>query len=149
MSDQIFTYIAGVLLVIVLILKFIHKNDNDSKLQQRHIDEILDATCNNPKSTNEEVQPYDDSFSKGNTLREELPYDDSSKRVSVILVSVPDQYKIPVIKEIRAITYLGLKEAKDVMESTPSIIKENVSMSKAREIKKILEIAGARVEIKE
>jgi large subunit ribosomal protein L7/L12 len=53
-----------------------------------------------------------------------------------------------VIKEVRAITGLGLKEAKDLVESAPKAIKEAVSKDEAEEIKKKVEAAGATVEIK-
>lgn len=56
--------------------------------------------------------------------------------------------KVNVIKAVRAVTTLGLKEAKDVVESTPSVIKEGVSKEEAANIKKQLEEAGATVEIK-
>ena len=56
--------------------------------------------------------------------------------------------KINVIKEVRAITGLGLKEAKDFVESAPKAVKEGVSNDEAEEIKKKLEEAGASVEIK-
>ena len=56
--------------------------------------------------------------------------------------------KVNVIKAVRGITGLGLKEAKDLVESAPSAIKEGVSKDEAEEIKKALEEAGAEVEIK-
>ena len=56
--------------------------------------------------------------------------------------------KINVIKEVRAITGLGLKEAKDLVEAAPKAVKEAVSSDEAEEIKKKLEEAGATVEIK-
>src|ERR1035437_5456505 len=56
--------------------------------------------------------------------------------------------KIGVIKEVRAITGLGLKEAKDLVEAAPKPVKENVSKADAEEIKKKLEAAGAKVELK-
>ncbi len=56
--------------------------------------------------------------------------------------------RINVIKEVRAITQLGLKEAKAVVEEVPSPVKEGVSKEEAEEIKKQLEGAGAKVEIK-
>ncbi len=65
----------------------------------------------------------------------------------VILKEYGDK-KIPVIKEVRAITGLGLKEAKDLVESIPAKIKEQVSKKEADEMKKQLESAGAVVEIK-
>ncbi len=66
---------------------------------------------------------------------------------TVILSSVGDK-KIQVIKEIRGFTNLGLKEAKDLVESAPKPIKENISKEEAEEIKKKLEAVGAKVEIK-
>jgi large subunit ribosomal protein L7/L12 len=65
----------------------------------------------------------------------------------VILANVGAQ-KINVIKEVRAITGLGLKEAKDLVEAAPKAIKEAVSKTEAEEIKKKVEAAGATVEVK-
>ena len=56
--------------------------------------------------------------------------------------------KINVIKEVRAITGLGLKEAKELVESAPKTIKEAIEKAEAEELKKKLEAAGAKVEIK-
>jgi large subunit ribosomal protein L7/L12 len=56
--------------------------------------------------------------------------------------------KIGVIKEVRAITGLGLKEAKDLVEGAPKPVKENAPKAEAEEIKKKLEAAGAKVELK-
>ena len=56
--------------------------------------------------------------------------------------------KISVIKEVRAITGLGLKEAKDLVEAAPKSVKENAPKAEAEEIKKKLEAAGAKVELK-
>src|SRR3954463_15942593 len=56
--------------------------------------------------------------------------------------------KIGVIKEVRAITGLGLKEAKDLVEGAPKPVKENAPKAEADEIKKKLEAAGAKVELK-
>jgi large subunit ribosomal protein L7/L12 len=56
--------------------------------------------------------------------------------------------KIGVIKEVRAITGLGLKEAKDLVEGAPKNVKENVAKAEAEDIKKKLEAAGAKVELK-
>ena len=65
----------------------------------------------------------------------------------VILTSFGEK-KINVIKEVRSITGLGLKEAKEVVESAPKAIKEGVSKEEAEEVKKKLEEAGASAEIK-
>ena len=66
---------------------------------------------------------------------------------TVILTDAGDK-KINVIKEVRAITNLGLKEAKDLVEGAPKNVKEGVSKDEAAKIKKQLEEAGAKVDIK-
>jgi large subunit ribosomal protein L7/L12 len=66
---------------------------------------------------------------------------------NVILTAAGDK-KINVIKEVRAITNLGLKEAKDLVEAAPKPVKEGVSKDEAEKIKKQLEEAGATVDIK-
>ncbi len=65
----------------------------------------------------------------------------------VVLASAGDK-KINVIKEVRAITGLGLKEAKELVESAPKAVKEGVAKDEAEGIKKSLEEAGAEVELK-
>jgi large subunit ribosomal protein L7/L12 len=65
----------------------------------------------------------------------------------VILAAIGEK-KINVIKEVRAITSLGLKEAKDLVEAAPKTVKEGVNKEEAAKIKKQLEDAGATVEIK-
>ncbi|PPR35073.1 MAG: 50S ribosomal protein L7/L12 [Alphaproteobacteria bacterium MarineAlpha6_Bin4] len=67
--------------------------------------------------------------------------------VSIELVAAGDK-KIDVIKEVRSITELGLKEAKDLVESAPKPLKEGVKKEEAEEIKKKLEAVGAKVELK-
>ena len=66
---------------------------------------------------------------------------------TIMLVSAGDK-KINVIKEVRAATSLGLKEAKDLVDSAPSVIKEGAPTSEAEEAKKQLEEAGATSELK-
>jgi large subunit ribosomal protein L7/L12 len=66
---------------------------------------------------------------------------------NVVLTAVGAQ-KINVIKEVRAITALGLKEAKDLVEGAPKAVKEGVNKDEAEKIKKQLEAAGATVELK-
>jgi large subunit ribosomal protein L7/L12 len=65
----------------------------------------------------------------------------------VVLAAAGDK-KIEVIKEVRAITGLGLKEAKDLVEGAPKTVKEGVAKAQAEEMKKKLEAAGAKVELK-
>jgi large subunit ribosomal protein L7/L12 len=66
---------------------------------------------------------------------------------TVVLASIGAN-KISVIKEVRAVTNLGLKEAKDLVDSAPKPVKDGVSKEEAEEIKKKLEAAGATVELK-
>ena len=66
---------------------------------------------------------------------------------TVTLASAGDK-KINIIKEIRTITGLGLKEAKDLVEGAPKVVKEGVSKDEAQKIKKVLEDNGASVEVK-
>jgi large subunit ribosomal protein L7/L12 len=66
---------------------------------------------------------------------------------TVVLAAVGDK-KIEVIKEVRAITGLGLKEAKDLVEGAPKPVKESVSKDEAEKVKAQLEKAGAKVEVK-
>lgn len=77
------------------------------------------------------------------------PQEEEEEKTSftVVLTSAGSN-KIAVIKEIRAITELGLKEAKELVDSAPKPVKENVSKEEAEEIKKKLEAAGAGVELK-
>tara|TARA_B100001250_G_scaffold75963_1_gene62219 strand:+ start:129 stop:506 length:378 start_codon:yes stop_codon:yes gene_type:complete len=65
-----------------------------------------------------------------------------------VILKAAGQQKINVIKAVRAITDLGLKEAKDIVDSAPKSIKEGISESEANEIKTQLEEAGAEVELK-
>ena len=76
------------------------------------------------------------------------PAEDADAEVSVILASVPADKKIAVLKEVRTLTGLGLKEAKDLVEAAPKAVKENIKKEEAAEIKKTLEAAGAVIEIK-
>ena len=65
-----------------------------------------------------------------------------------VIFVAPGENKIASIKEVRAITGLGLKEAKDLVEGAPKPVKEGASKDEAEEIKKKLEAAGAKVELK-
>ena len=75
------------------------------------------------------------------------PAEEEKSEFSVFLASAGDK-KINVIKEVRAITALGLKEAKDLVEAAPKEIKGGVAKKEAEEFKKKLEAAGAKVELK-
>ena len=65
-----------------------------------------------------------------------------------VMLLAAGEKKINVIKEVRAVTGLGLKEAKDLVEAAPKAVKEGVNKAEAAEIKKKLEDAGAKVELK-
>ncbi|MGZ0189876.1 MAG: 50S ribosomal protein L7/L12 [Alphaproteobacteria bacterium] len=75
------------------------------------------------------------------------PAAEEKTEFDVILAGIGEK-KINVIKEVRAITGLGLKEAKDLVESAPKAVKEGASKDEAEEIKAKLEAAGASVELK-
>ena len=65
-----------------------------------------------------------------------------------VMLTAAGEKKINVIKEVRAITGLGLKEAKDLVEGAPKAVKEGIDKAQAEEIQKKLEAAGAKVELK-
>ncbi len=75
------------------------------------------------------------------------PAAEEKTEFDVVLADAGDK-KINVIKEVRAITGLGLKEAKDLVEGAPKTVKEGVSKDEAEKIKKVLEEAGAKVQVK-
>ena len=75
------------------------------------------------------------------------PAAEEKSEFSLFLAATGDK-KINVIKEVRAFTGLGLKEAKDLVEAAPKEIKQGVSKKDAEEVKKKLEAAGAKVELK-
>ena len=75
------------------------------------------------------------------------PQQEEQTEFNVILAGVGDK-KIQVIKEVRAITGLGLKEAKDLVEGAPKAVKSGVSKAEAEELKAKLEAVGATIEIK-
>jgi len=75
------------------------------------------------------------------------PAEEEQTTFDVVLVSCGDK-KIPVVRALRDITNLGLKEAKELVESAPKAVREGVSKQEAEDIKKKLEEAGATVELK-
>ena len=72
---------------------------------------------------------------------------DAQTEFTVVLAAAGDK-KVEVIKAVRAVTSLGLKEAKDLVESAPATVKEGASKDEAAKMKKELEAAGAKVELK-
>ena len=76
------------------------------------------------------------------------PAAEAKSTFDVVLKEAPADKKIGIIKEVRAITSLGLKEAKDLVEGAPKTVKEGATKEEADELKKKLEAAGAKVELK-
>ena len=76
------------------------------------------------------------------------PVAEEKTEFDVIIQDVPTAKRITVIKVVRSLTSLGLKEAKNLIESVPKAVSEGVSKEKAEEAKKLLEEAGASVVIK-
>lgn len=70
------------------------------------------------------------------------------KTIFTVILASAGSNKIAVIKEVRAMTSLGLKEAKDLVDAAPKTVKEGVAKAEAEEMKKKLETAGATVELK-
>lgn len=79
-----------------------------------------------------------------NTKNEEQTVEEKTE-FNVVIQEVPTAKRITVIKIVRSLTSLGLKEAKDLIESLPKVISEGVSKEKAEEAKKLLEEAGATI----
>lgn len=104
----------------------------------------------------EETFGVDASINTSSTIMMNTPLNNKSEEqvveekteFDVIIEDVPTAKRITVIKIVRSLTSLGLKEAKDLIESLPKVISEGVSKEKAEEAKKLLEEAGAKVEIK-
>ncbi len=87
------------------------------------------------------------SFSAPSSASSQIATEELKDKFEVVLVSIGDN-KINVIKEVRAITGLGLKEAKDLVEAAPKTIKSDASNSEAEEIKKKIESVGAKVDLR-
>ena len=87
------------------------------------------------------------AVSPGAASASSAPEEEKKKTTFTVLLKQFGDKKIQVIKEVRAITELGLKEAKDLVESAPKPIKENISKEEAEELKKKLEAVGAVVEL--
>ncbi|CAM9089805.1 unnamed protein product [Discosporangium mesarthrocarpum] len=79
---------------------------------------------------------------------EESVAEEEKTEFNISLDEVPADKKIPILKVVRTVTELGLKEAKEVVDNTPKIIKEGLSKDAAEDAKKLLEEAGAKVTLK-
>jgi large subunit ribosomal protein L7/L12 len=107
-------------------------------------DEILDAIS---KMTLLEVTELISDMEKKFGVTAAAPVEEKTE-FTVTLKEYPADKKVTVIKVIREITGLGLKEAKDLVEGVPSLVKEGVNKADSDAMKKKLEEAGAKVEIK-
>ena len=87
------------------------------------------------------------SFANAGPAAGSVAVEEVKDKFEVVLTVIGDN-KINVIKEVRAITGLGLKEAKDLVEGAPKTVKSDVPTTEAEELKKKLEAAGAKVELK-
>jgi len=121
-------------------------------------DEILDAIANmTVLEVSELVKAMEDKFGvtaaapvaavAAVAATAEAPAEEQTE-FTVVLTGFADGKKIPVIKEVKAITGLGLKEAKELVEGAPKSIKEDVSKDDAAKMKEKIEAAGGTVEIK-
>lgn len=89
------------------------------------------------------IMPNSGALESGVTFQQE-----EKTEFDVVLEEVPAGQRIPIIKAIRSLTSLGLKEAKDLIESLPKSIQESISKEDAETAKKLLEEAGGKVTIK-
>jgi len=106
----------------------------------KQIEETFDVDASSVSNTGMVMMPSDTSTSS-EEVEEKTEFD-------VILEEVPAPKKITILKVVRSLTALGLKEAKELVESTPKSIKESISKEDAEEIKSKLEEVGAKVSIK-
>lgn len=134
------------------------KEDIPAKAQNKKIEEIIETVKKmNILELSELVKAFEEVFgvspitpvvstSAVGTVSSETKPEEKTE-FSCILANIGDK-KIQVIKEVRVITGLGLKDAKDLVDNAPKPIKEKISKQEAEEIKKKLEAVGATVEIK-
>lgn len=107
----------------------------------KQIEEIFGVDASTVSNSNMMIMPADIDNNSSNQLEEQTEFD-------VVLEEVPAPKKISILKVVRSLTSLGLKEAKELVESAPKSIKENISKEDAEEIKSQLENAGAKVSVK-
>ncbi|CAN8069782.1 unnamed protein product [Agarophyton chilense] len=107
----------------------------------KQIEETFDIDASIASQSQAIVMPATTDNSNKNEIEEKTEFD-------IILEEVPAAKKIAILKVVRSITGLGLKEAKALVESAPKIIKDNTTKENSEEIKKQLEEAGAKVSIK-
>nr|QCI06573.1 ribosomal protein L12 [Erythroglossum lusitanicum] len=106
----------------------------------KQIEETFNVDASSVSNTGMLAMTTDIENDISNHVEEKTEFD-------IILEQVEANKKIPVLKVVRSLTSLGLKEAKDLVESVPKAIKENASKEEAQEIKEKLEEAGGKVSI--
>jgi len=107
----------------------------------KQIEEVFDVDASAISNTGMVMMSPDGQSDSKEENEEKTEFD-------VMLEEVPAPKKIAILKVVRSLTALGLKEAKELVESAPKIIKDNISKEEAEEIKNKLEEAGAKVSIK-
>lgn len=107
----------------------------------KQIEETFDVDASVSTNSNMLMMPQTANSSVTNDVEEKTEFD-------LVLEDVPSAKKIAILKVVRSLTGLGLKEAKDLVESAPKILKEGTSKKDAEEMKAKLEDAGAKVSVK-
>jgi len=107
----------------------------------KQIEEVFDVDASSMSTSGMVMMSPSNTDSSQEEVEEKTEFD-------VILEEIEPSKKIAILKVVRSITTLGLKEAKELVESTPKMIKESTSKEEAEEIKIKLEEAGAKVSIK-
>ena len=111
-------------------------------------EEILEAIASKSVlEISELIKMMEDKFGVSAAAAAAAPAAEEKTEFDVVLAEIGSN-KIAVIKAVREITGLGLKEAKDLVEGAPKAVKEGVAKADAEELKKKLEAAGAKVELK-
>lgn len=107
----------------------------------KEIEKIFDVSASAQVSISTPINSEAVPMALAQTSEEKTSFD-------VILTDVPADKKIAILKVVRSVTGLGLKESKDIVDNIPKIVKEGANKDESETIKKDLEAAGAKVEIK-
>lgn len=107
----------------------------------KKIEEVFDVDASSISNAGMLMMPSQSTEISASEIDEKTEFD-------IILEEVPSSNKIAILKVVRSLTALGLKEAKELVESTPKLVKENASKEEAEKIKDQLEEVGAKVSIK-
>nr|QCI04675.1 ribosomal protein L12 [Apoglossum ruscifolium] len=107
----------------------------------KQIEEVFDVDASSVANSGMVMIPPDNNTITNEQVEEQTEFD-------VILEEVSSSQKIAILKVVRSLTSLGLKEAKELVESAPKVIKESTSKEEAEQMKEKLEEVGAKVSIK-